>query len=130
MLQCGHGPKTVENATQVRVGQRRHNRALQCGHGPKTVENPSPSWYPTLNLCVQVASMRPRPKDRGERRSDWRSANRMRSPRLQCGHGPKTVENDTSGHPRSTAVTGFNAATAQRPWEPQLTSIASCGESR
>ncbi len=111
-LQCGHGPKTVENIEAMNDSLK--DALLQCGHGPKTVEN---DWYyqDTDSLIVS-ASMRPRPEDRGEpatygkveledlcfnaatARRPWRTqdaflrCHRRPSP-LQCGHGPKTVEN-------------------------------------
>ena len=37
MLQCGHGPKAVENR-RLRAWSSRRTQ-LQCGHGPKAVEN-------------------------------------------------------------------------------------------
>ncbi len=86
-LQCGHGPKTVENRS-VGEPQTAQGTWLQCGHGPKTVENAvSGSGFPR----ERGASMRPRPEDRGEP-----SPKRAQPPGpigLQCGHGPKTVEN-------------------------------------
>ena len=165
----------------------RPRTSLQCGHGPKTVENhevhcPSATWrirgfnaataqrpWRTIrSSCASWpkwhASMRPRPKDRGEphdRLKDdseplqrfnaataqrpWRTT--ARYPRhqhqhgLQCGHGPKTVENrppsarawpvsqasmrprpKDRGEPSAATVCGsgstarFNAATVMRPW--------------
>ena len=35
---------------------------------------------------------------------------------LQCGHGPKAVENGISPWWTMSTPTGFNAATARRPW--------------
>ena len=88
---------------------------LQCGRGPKTVENPRPGEHATDGT---VASMRPRSENRGERTYLlFDPANPVASMRprsenpgehsgngltvlgadaLQCGHGPKTVENTTN----------------------------------
>ena len=181
-LQCGHGPKTVENHYGHRSGTSTPAE-LQCGHGPKTVENRDSGVTPD---SINGASMRPRPEDRGERdamtqdvdsgasfnaataRRPWRTRTavtgtlahasmrprpedrgepdgkliRPRRARLQCGHGPKTVENDRSarvdqpdlasmrprpedrGEPgRSCGVVrgrSFNAATARRPWRTHV----------
>src|SRR6202041_5096 len=60
-LQCGHGPKTVGKSKTLPDCQA--NCKLQCGHGPKTVGN---SWFLLLLSHPSRASMRPRPKDRGE----------------------------------------------------------------
>ena len=108
-LQCGHGPKAVEN-TQASVSRSRGG-ALQCGHGPKAVENIKAQGD---NKCTVEASMRPRPEGRGEpqrrlqlmreagsfnaatARRPWRTEGGTlpwRHEGLQCGHGPKAVEN-------------------------------------
>ena len=106
VLQCGHGPKTVENARPL-VGIVA--RGLQCGHGPKAVENSESlqifrrlSW-----ICFNAATAR-----RPWRTSTYGSCDRVH--RLQCGHGPKTVENPASAH--VAPPVSFNAATARRPW--------------
>ena len=39
MLQCGHGPKAVENTRRWPICGACSE--LQCGHGPKAVENPT-----------------------------------------------------------------------------------------
>src|SRR5207248_1895517 len=70
-LQCGHGPKTVENALS-RLPKGRASW-LQCGHGPKTVENDQLELTPIPGR-----------------------------PALQCGHGPKTVENSSAHQSSST----------------------------
>ncbi len=186
-IQCGHGPKTVENI--MRSVPPLSPSTLQCGHGPKTVENPQSF---SLSSRLWLASMRPRPEDRGERgmaakkqaaqrgasmrprpedrgeprrpcrrgphlgasmrpRPEDRGEHAMRDESiwehllLQCGHGPKTVENlrvdhlqarngDASMRPRPEdrgepsapdaesfrVLSGFNAATARRPWRTRL----------
>ena len=58
---------------------------LQCGHGPKTVEN----YFGVRAGPEALASMRPRPEDRGEPKPRRLLAFRYRR---------------------------FNAATARRPW--------------
>ena len=154
VLQCGHGPKAVENGpADVRCPRVQ----LQCGHGPKAVEN---LRAPAV-IGTPPASMRPRPEGRGERtvladpgaerwcfnaataRRPWRTAlERAADPgpgfnaatarrpwrtykhdgaekyriMLQCGHGPKAVENLESSQTVPQARSGFNAATARRPW--------------
>ena len=112
MLQCGHGPKAVENGSRATPDR---GEVLQCGHGPRP-------WR-THRICPSTlvqsrASMRPRPEGRGERgqprwsrHGDRRSFNAATARRpwrtraglladfasgwLQCGHGPKTVENSS-----------------------------------
>ena len=119
---------------------------LQCGHGPKTVENAVPLAR-SRDVRSRFASMRPRPEDRGEplwRQSfiadldllsfnaataprPWRTPHRpgirvpIPKPKLQCGHGPKTVENSVqySRPSLSSSEPGFNAATARRPWRTE-----------
>src|SRR5437762_1744721 len=87
VLQCGHGPKTVENVQLVRSRKILRQR-LQCGHGPKTVEN-NPGQGAVMKKA-ELASMRPRSEDRGELLHTRQSISEATS--LQCGHGPKTVE--------------------------------------
>ena len=80
--------------------------------------------------------MRPRPEGRGEHtparataivmsfnaataRRPWRTADtRVIGPHveLQCGHGPKAVENRRAWPDSCESTGGFNAATARRPW--------------
>src|SRR5262249_10222280 len=67
LLQCGHGPKTVENAADG--GTWEGLPRLQCGHGPKTVEN---YVVPEIISQLAEASMRPRSEDRGEPRDPVR----------------------------------------------------------
>ncbi len=110
-LQCGHGPKTVENEKRAR-----RVRAWRACFNAATARRP---WRTPASgyerETAAIASMRPRPEDRGERVRNRRDGGRepasMR-PRpedrgelgtltrpisgiglLQCGHGPKTVEN-------------------------------------
>src|SRR5262249_31061196 len=61
-----------------------------------------------------VASMRPRPQDRGEPNT-CREALRFGIV-LQCGHGRRTVENRTGPITTSTTPTHFNAATVSTSW--------------
>src|SRR5438270_677927 len=85
-LQCGHGPRTVENASLPVMGDR--GQVLQCGHGPRTVENGTGDE--TSGRCSS-ASMWPRSSDRGKP-----AICLLNTPKrgvLQCGHGPRTVEN-------------------------------------
>ena len=61
----------------------------------------------------RTASMRPRPEGRGERAA--LTCGRHGRRRLQCGHGPKAVEN--ARRRRADGLPSrFNAATARRPW--------------
>ena len=89
--QCGTGfnAATAQRpwGTASRSDSTMHAEVLQCGHGPKTVGNADPCDVGTPS----EASMRPRPKDRGELK------------RLRAA---------TRADPRAS----FNAATAQRPW--------------
>ena len=92
-LQCGHGPKTVENGVTLRTQLRNYQcvtiafnaataqrpwrtfrdrthlvgLAFTGGFNAATVQRP---WRTTGVSCVvrgeRTASMRPRPKDRGE----------------------------------------------------------------
>src|SRR5437899_1378168 len=105
VLQCGHGPKTVETAIAVssRVWSRqpsmrprpadrgearsppipgRSRPGLQCGHGPKTVETATVAYHDA------VATL------------------------LQCGHGPKTVE---TGSARVGVGSGAGPSMRPRP---------------
>ena len=129
-LQCGHGPKTVENqgvwthsprdgvasmrprpedrgepAVADRVGRRRASM------------RPRPEDRGELVSCRMTdgphASMRPRPEGRGEH-GPCRGFHGVQRP-LQCGHGPKAVENPEAGRLGGMPA-GFNAATARRPW--------------
>ncbi len=106
-LQCGHGPKTVEN---LGIPIRRHAEitTLQCGHGPKTVENHAGLWrHGCRHKSFNAATAR-RP---------WRTVcgrrPSLRSKRLQCGHGPKTVENDRAH--RRLGLQGGEASMRPRP---------------
>ncbi len=72
----------------------------------------------TPPLPLGTASMRPRPEDRGEPTSP--KARRAKEGQLQCGHGPKTVEN-ALGHAFARRIcSSFNAATARRPWRTSV----------
>ena len=88
-LQCGHGPKAVENTCRCAGSVRRACTGLQCGHGPKAVENARrlPDCRNAANACFNAATAR-RP---------WRTCPHLgrndRHRQLQCGHGPKAVEN-------------------------------------
>ena len=64
-LQCGHGPKAVEN--HVVTFAAGVTAALQCGHGPKAVENSNRRSVERGD--ARHASMRPRPEGRGEPRT-------------------------------------------------------------
>ena len=106
-----------EDRGEQRRPVRRPFRALQlqCGHGPKAVENDQ--------VCSRVgwrsveASMRPRPEDRGEPRSTQvHRATLQVAGLLQCGHGPKAVENSERIARERRSLSRFNAATARRPW--------------
>jgi len=66
---------------------------LQCGHGPETVENVHGRRL--RERLKKLASMRPRSGDRGEQdAAAWAQATLTM---LQCGHGPETVENHVPG---------------------------------
>src|SRR6185437_11733446 len=87
-LQCGHGSKTVEiRPSSLPIVSSPSRAGLQCGHGSKTVEIPCCTCP---RSGEQVASMRPRLQDRGDRYQLIRR--RKADPELQCGHGSKTVE--------------------------------------
>ena len=116
-LQCGHNPKAVENYCRdpkTFAAEYRFNAA--------TTRRP---WRTALQsaqtLTRRDASMRPRPEGRGERRRlaarrnatrsfnaattrrPWRTTARARrarsaQTRLQCGHNPKAVENESGEH--------------------------------
>src|SRR5262245_53684400 len=89
LLQCGHGLSTVEN---VRVTLDPPPFVmLQCGHGLSTVEN---FRGVQRRQDGPLASMRPRPLDRGERAAPGRGGLETRR---------------------------FNAATASRPWRTTRT---------
>ncbi len=133
-LQCGRGPKAVENVVprrghhhpveasmrprpegrgehrgqdQQRPGERRFNAA--------TARRPWRTRRVGAGVAgLEDASMRPRPEGRGERRKPGYDF--FRSPRLQCGHGPKAVENSYPGFRPGPKAGRFNAATARRPW--------------
>ena len=94
------------------AGRERRLR-LQCGHGPKAVENTmthlAARWH------YKRASMRPRPEGRGELELLWLRVTQIR--KLQCGHSPKAVENPrVEIADGQVDIAGFNAATARRPW--------------
>ena len=86
-LQCGHGPKAVENS------QRRPECCecllLQCGHGPKAVENAPGSNLPTN--CAQRLQWGHSPK--AVENLVHRNQRRCTGMPLQWGHSPKAVEN-------------------------------------
>ena len=110
-LQCGHGPKAVENAA-AEADQRSAPELLQCGHGPKAVENVDRREYMlTADAC---ASMRPRPEGRGE------PASRTLPLAARCASMRPRPEGRgepcTGQSPRRSEAYGFNAATARRPW--------------
>ena len=87
--------------------------ALQCGHDEFAVEN----YSSMRSRSAGHASMRPRPEGRGEPATSWRD---RLSDELQCGHGPKTVENQMKVGQRHVS---FNAATARRPWRTSMTTV-------
>ncbi len=117
MLQCGHGPKTVENliaGTPCVLSRDWCFNAATARRPWRTTRTPRMIQPRTC------ASMRPRPEDRGEpdrvtallitssasfnaatARRPWRtgltSHKSGRPCPLQCGHGPKTVENQLTG---------------------------------
>ena len=134
-LQCGHGPKTVENGTGRQPFPPRFSRATRWCFNAATARRPwrTVGWP---HAGCYSASMRPRPEDRGEpglqwgtnlsegfnaatARRPWRTKRNFltQSSRLalQCGHGPKTVENSTL-LVVVVFIGCFNAATARRPW--------------
>ena len=110
LLQCGHDPKAVENAS----GGRRRSLRDVASMRPRPEGRGELAGGTTAGVDTG-ASMRPRPEGRGERRGQrrkrrtvrrfnaattrrpWRTAARSSSrrpiPRLQCGHDPKAVEN-------------------------------------
>ena len=183
MLQCGHGPKAVENACDAmcrtaadgasmrprpegRGEPTRRRRATangveasmrprpegrgepdECacsierwryGFNAATARRPWRTAEPERVLTsTDQASMRPRPEGRGEPVAP--AGRRTSEAMLQCGHGPKAVENSACSmsadvgpcasmrprpegrgerirHARQPSGIGFNAATARRPW--------------
>ena len=103
-------PWRTRSRMQLRTGCELR---LQCGHGPKAVEN---ARHASGQVTVTGrASMRPRPEGRGEP-ANASSACDVLVARLQCGHGPKAVENAARTCQRDGRPIGFNAATARRPW--------------
>ena len=140
-LQCGHGPKAVEN----RCGSVRN--AVQS-HGRFNAATARRPWRTDKSHEHEpgrhAASMRPRPEGRGEPEglvvyalTQWRlqcghgpkavenSVTIMvasgSAPSLQCGHGPKAVENSRCRSSGAAGDDGFNAATARRPWRTRRT---------
>ena len=110
-LQCGHGPKAVENADRQVHGTCSW-RMLQCGHGPKAVENARIANY--RRRTSGGASMRPRPEGRGEPRRRYQqwflSMPASMRPRPE-GRGEPPFARTAYAYRAS-----FNAATARRPW--------------
>src|SRR5437899_1728492 len=96
LLQCGHGPKTVENS----AGRAVQSGGVQASMRPRPEDRGEPPTAPPCDDAAHYgASMRPRPEDRGER---------------------PTTSNSTRPSPR------FNAATARRPWRTNTRSVIQC----
>ncbi len=87
LLQCGHGPKAVENQFLNRVAQPDDGASMR----PRPEGRGEHSRAPSAIARRSSASMRPRPEGRGEPTAPARGA--WWSGSLQCGHGPKAVEN-------------------------------------
>ena len=93
-LQCGHGPKTVENVHVDRSDDRRlHARGcFNAATAQRPWRTPGNASRTTITPLGRNAAARP--EDRGEQSLSGRSAvlaNQWST--AQCGHGPKTVEN-------------------------------------
>ena len=151
-LQCGHGPKTVENMhlpvlhrLRPRPSMRPRSKdrgelpeleccqlyceVLQCGHGPKKVENPESNRSNGGNSLSFNAATVQRP---------WRTPARAE---MVIGHVAASMRRrskDRGEGPRSRcpsmARKSFNAATVQRPWRttvppsvPSLERQLQCG---
>ncbi len=133
-LQCGHGPKTVENFTlafssavgmEASMRPRPEDRGepwvpvytsffqdqLQCGHGPKTVENGELQHQPRRGSRGFNAATARRP---------WRT---LPVDRIQNAHDKASMRPRPEDRGERGAVLlgqlgngSFNAATARRPW--------------
>ena len=138
-LQCGHGPKAVENH-MLRANDG--SQSLEASMRPRPEGRGERRTTSSSKTDPRTASMRPRPEGRGEpcrMVADAGSRPRLASMRprarrpwrtriiwqpsirstvtLQCGHGPKAVENlHRACMRRSSSTCSFNAATARRPW--------------
>ena len=97
---------------------------LQCGHGPKAVENQRP--IANTRRARSRASMRPRPEGRGELRDAAPGRSRC-CQLLQCGHGPKAVENRESDRQSSRACTASMRPRPEGRGEPPQSSTRSSG---
>ncbi len=86
-LQCGHGRLTVENAADRPADAGTQIASMR----PRSVDRGERGGPATGRDDAASASMRPRSVDRGEHRS--RPGRKARVIPLQCGHGRLTVEN-------------------------------------
>src|SRR5262249_26778412 len=82
-LQCGHGLSTVETYWRL----YRHTR--RKSFNAATAFRPWRRYQEVQEPLSTLASMRPRPFDRGDRR--WKTELSVNL-ELQCGHGLSTVE--------------------------------------
>ena len=96
--------------TQAPPKVERYRHPLQCGHDPKAVENEFFGW---LTGVKHVASMRPRPEGRGERRGRRRAAGAFPGFNAATTRRPWRTKAYSSYHAMARR---FNAATTRRPW--------------
>ena len=111
----GFNAATARRPWRTATGDARTPRRmeLQCGHGPKAVENATvQTWHRRQGACFNAATARRPWRTRSRSSSDVPSMHE-----LQCGHGPKAVENASSrARHHDASGQRFNAATARRPW--------------
>ncbi len=123
-LQWGHGSEAVEDVL-VPEGVPA-SPSLQWGHGSEAVEDPGGPGREQENS--NPASMGPRLGSRGR-------LHRMRSlgiggHMLQWGHGSEAVEDASASSSCRAAPSGFNGATARKPWKTPGRGGAHCGDDR
>ncbi len=107
-LQCGHGPKTVENSSR-----RASSPLRRASMRPRPEDRGEPESADVL-ACAPRASMRPRPEDRGELGHEPGLLTPQEGFNAATARRPWRTRLAATGE--TTEMRSFNAATARRPW--------------
>ena len=96
---------------------------LQWGHGDEAVEELGIVYKPVRGIVLQWGHGDEAVEESGVSSRSWSSS------RLQWGHGDEAVEEGLSWVEFRLTCTGFNGATAMKPWKSALPALLALLES-